>query len=115
MTPDPGSKRQSGLFADPSLIAALSYIGGAVTGLAVLWAFKKNDLVRFHAIQSIVFSLVVSVVVLILTALPLVGRLAGMIGIAFFVVPWGYMMWKALDGERYKLPFIADFDEHQMR
>jgi uncharacterized membrane protein len=115
MTKGSASKGGSGLFGDPSLIAALSYIGGAVSGLIVLWLQKKNDFVRFHAIQSIVFSLVVSIVILLLTALPLVGRLAGMLGIAFFCVPWAYMMWKALDGERYKLPYVGDFVEQQMR
>ena len=115
MRPDPGPKGRAGLFGDPSLVAALSYIGGALTGLIVLWLQKKNEFVRFHATQSIVFSLVVSVVVLILTALPVVGRFAGMLGIALFCVPWGLMMWKALDGERYKLPYVGDFVEQQMR
>lgn len=115
MTRDPGARRESRLFADPSLIAAIAYVGGAVTGVVVLWLAKKNDFVRFHAIQSIVFSIVVSVAVLLLTALPLVGRLAGMMGIAAFCIPWGYMMWKSLDGERYKLPYIGAFVEQQMR
>jgi uncharacterized membrane protein len=85
---------------DATLAAMLSYAGGWVTGLVFLWLEKKSRFVRFHAAQSV------------MTFLPLF--------LAFWVLPlwfilwplsvalWILLMYKALQGEEFKLPLVGE-------
>lgn len=100
-------------------IAALSYLLGFVTGLILLYLepYSKDDYVRFHARQSILFSvawiaasIIVSVFVAVLPGG--LGRL--LLGvwklIAFFLALfWLFLMYKAYRGERYRIPQLADW------
>jgi uncharacterized membrane protein len=99
---------------DPSLAAALAYSLGAVTGLLFLILDKDRPFVRFHAMQSTVFSIVASVLALMLRGVPLFGRLLYVLAIIAAIVLWIRLMFKALSGQRYKLPYIGDFVEHQV-
>ena len=101
------------------LIAALSYLLGFVTGLIFLFVdpYDKDDYVRFHARQSIVFSIACFVVNIILSVFVgvLPGPLGGIvrflqslinIGLAVF---WVFLMYKAYTGARYRIPELADW------
>jgi uncharacterized membrane protein len=99
---------------DAHLAAALSYSLGAVTGIVFLALDKDRPFVRFHALQSTIFSIVASVLALMLLGVPLVGRVAYAIAIVVAIVMWIRLMFKALRGERYKLPYVGDFVEQQM-
>jgi uncharacterized membrane protein len=99
---------------DPSLAAALSYSFGAVTGVLFLVIDKDRPFVRFHAMQSTVFSIVASVLALMLLGVPLFGRPLYVLAIIATIVMWIRLMFKALRGERYKLPYIGDFVEQQV-
>ncbi len=100
-------------------IAALSYLLGFVTGLIFLYLdpYDKDDYVRFHARQSIVFSAAIvaaSIVVSVFIAvLPrglgaLLSGIWGLICIALAVF-WVFLMYKAYSGERYRIPYLADW------
>jgi len=100
-------------------IAALSYLLGFITGLIFLYLEPndKDEYVRFHARQSIVFSaaiVAVSVIVSVFVAvLPhglgsLLNGIWGVICIALAVF-WVFLMYKAYSGERYRIPFLADW------
>jgi uncharacterized membrane protein len=99
-------KTSTGLEAN--LAAALSYLVGFVTGIAFLVLEKENRFVRFHAMQStLVFSGVV-VIDILLQIVPLVGALV----VVFVVIPasavlWLVLMFKAYQGEDFKLPMIG--------
>jgi uncharacterized membrane protein len=99
---------------DASLAAALSYSLGAVTGILFLIADKDRPFVRFHALQSTVFSVVASVVALMLLGVPLLGRVLYVLAIISAIVIWIRLMFRALRGDRYKLPYIGDFVEQQV-
>ena len=99
---------------DASLAAALSYSFGAVTGIVFLVIDKDRPFVRFHAMQSTVFSIVASIVALMLLGVPLLGRGLYVLAIIAAIVMWIRLMFKALRGERYKLPYIGDFVEQQV-
>lgn len=98
MTQPPVEDSSTGL--DATLAAMLSYAGGWVTGLVFLWLEKKSRFVRFHAAQSV------------MTFLPLF--------LAFWVLPlwfilwplsvalWILLMYKALQGEEFKLPLVGE-------
>jgi len=98
-----------------NVVAALAYVGGAITGIVVLLWEKKDQFARFHAMQSTVTFLLVLVANLLLRNIPVVGRLAYLpMGLAVTAL-WIVLMAKAFMGERYKLPYIGDFAERQLK
>jgi uncharacterized membrane protein len=97
------------------LIAALAYLGGAISGVIVLAIEKQDPFVRFHAMQSTVTFLGVLVVNLIVVSLPVVGLVLSVPFVVGVIAIWIFMMVKAFRGERYKLPYAGDFAEHLMR
>jgi uncharacterized membrane protein len=109
---------QTGVTPQNQVIAAAAYLLGLVTGIVFLYLdpYDKDPFVRFHARQSIAFSIlwfVVNVVLGVFVAvMPFsVGRLIGglqeLINIAFAIM-WIFLMWKAYSGERYRIPRLAD-------
>ena len=94
--------------------ALLCYILGWITGLLFLILNKDNKFVRFHAIQSLTTFLGLFVIGFVGGMIPLLGPL-----ISFLIAPVGLILWillmyKAYQGERYKLPIVGDFTEEQM-
>jgi uncharacterized membrane protein len=103
------------------VIAALSYLLGAITGVIFLYVepYNGDEFVRFHARQSIIFSIAwfaVQIIVGVFIAVmphPISGLLAFLlwifnIGTAIF---WVILMYKAYNGERYRIPELADWAE----
>lgn len=100
---------------DPNVAAALAYGVGWVTGIIFLLAEPKNRFVRFHAMQSTIVFLALSVLTIVLQVLPIVGMLIAV----FLVVPlsavlWLILMFKAYQGERFKLPIAGDMAEQRI-
>jgi uncharacterized membrane protein len=106
-------KSSSGL--EPNLAAAVAYLGGIITGVVLLVVEKQDRYVRFHAMQSTVTFIAVLVVHLILTGVPVIGWVLYVPFIVGVAVLWVVLMIKAFKGERYKLPYIGDFVENQLR
>ena len=99
----------------PNVVAALSYVGGAITGIVVLVVEKQNRFVRFHAMQSLVTFVLVLVGNLLLRNVPIIGRFAVVAFTLGVAALWVVLIWKAFQGESYKLPYIGDFAEHQLK
>ncbi len=117
-----GEKSSSGL--DANLAAALSYFLGIITGIIFFAIEKESRFVKFHAMQSILASLVViaawivyGILVNILVWIPVLGWLVLVIlwlAVALgALVLWLLLMIKAFQGERYKLPWLGDIAEQQ--
>lgn len=89
--------------------AALSYVLGWVTGIIFL-LIEKDPFVRFHAMQSIItFG-----VLMLLSFVPLVGWiLSPLVAIVGFVL-WLVLIFKAYQGEEFKLPVIGEFAKKQL-
>ena len=101
--------------ATPNVMAVLAYLGGALTGVVVLVVEKKDQFVRYHAMQSTVTFLLVLVANLLLRNIPVVRVMAYLpFGVAVTAL-WIVLMVKAFTGERYKLPYIGDFAERQLK
>ncbi len=109
---------QNNVTPQNQVVAAGTYLLLAVTGILFLYLepYDKDDFVRFHARQSIAFSIVWFVINVILgvfvAVLPfslgkLIGGLQDLINIALAVM-WIFLMWKAYSGERYRIPRLAD-------
>jgi uncharacterized membrane protein len=84
--------------------------------------YRKNRFVRFHAIQSLLFSGVVIVlggvlrlgglgVILIPRLGPLVVALVDVVVALGAVLLWNVLVVKAFQGEMFKLPVLGDFAE----
>ncbi len=112
---------------EPNLAAALSYILFIVSGIAFLVLERRSHFVRFHAMQSILFtatwficttgSAVVMMILGMAAAiagftgpLKLLGFAMNLISIGFFIV-WILLMVKAYQGDKWKLPVIGDLAE----
>jgi len=100
-----GEKTSMGL--DENVAGALAYAFGWITGLIFLVMEKKSSFVRFHAMQSIVVFLILQV----FGFLPLINLLVFPVGL----ILWVFLMVKAYQGDKYKLPIIGDFAETQAK
>jgi uncharacterized membrane protein len=114
-----------------NVAALISYLFVPVTSIVMLATEKENRLVRFHAWQSlffglgifamtIVMSVVIGVVSLVLSALsPVAGVLVTIVslivwlGLALAILAvWFFCIFKAYQGEMYKLPLFGKFAEN---
>jgi uncharacterized membrane protein len=81
--------------------------------------YKDSPCVRFHAWQSILFSMVAFAVDIVLGAIALLTLLLGTVALAytlrllflFWVVLWLACVIKAMNGKRLKLPIIGGIAE----
>lgn len=95
----------------PNLAAALSYLIGLITGIVIYALEKENKFVRFHAMQSILFSGAWIVINVISALVPILGWIfATLINIAGAIL-WLIIMFKAYGGEQIKLPVLGDIAE----
>jgi uncharacterized membrane protein len=113
---------------DANIAAALSYFFGLLSG-ALFFAIETDSrFVKFHAMQSMLVSvaaivvyIVYTVVFMVLWRLPFIGLIAGLFGTLGWAVlalgflgVWLYCMFRAFQGERFKLPYIGDVAEKQV-
>jgi uncharacterized membrane protein len=110
-----------------NVAGALAYVLGFITGILflVLEPYKNNRFIRFHAMQSILFSAAVVAfsilwvilwgilfdisISLALVAVPL--RL--LISLAIFAY-WLFLMYQAYSQREYRIPFIGDIAAKQV-
>lgn len=93
---------------DANVAAALSYLVGFVTGIIFLVVEKDNRFVRFHAMQSTLVFAGIVVIDILLQIVPILGALV----VVFVVIPlsavlWLVLMFKAYQGEEFKLPLVG--------
>jgi len=88
----------------------LCYLFGWVTGLIFFLLERENRFVRFHAMQSLLFFGILSVLEGIFSYMPFFGAVGSVIGLVMFI-GWIVMMVKAHRGEYYKLPLFGDLAE----
>ena len=85
----------------------LCYLFGWVTGLIFFLLERENRFVRFHAMQSLLFFGILSILEGVFSYLPLFGPIGAALGLVMFI-GWIVMMVKAHRGEYYKLPLFGD-------
>lgn len=118
----------SGAGLTMNLAAALSYALGLITGVLflVLEPYKNNRLVRFHAMQSIIFSAACIVFAIVWSILVgILVSIAGfwvltvdvplrlLVGLGIFVF-WLYLMFQAYSNREYQIPFIGPIAAKQV-
>ncbi len=121
-------KSSTGL--DENIAALLSYIFGWVSGLIFFLIEKDSRLVRFHAMQSLLFNVSVAVVAIALwvvffVLLLIVSQVSGIVSTLFSLIAtlvwlvfgvgllilWIMCLVKAYQGQYFKLPIVGNFAE----
>lgn len=121
---------------DPKVAAAISYIW--IVGLIFFFLEKENRYVRFHAMQSILFGIANSVILVVLAIVAIIltfafgiggAMVGGGIGTLVSLLVWliWLLFWliamvmfaglifaavKAYQGHTFKLPFIGNLAEN---
>jgi uncharacterized membrane protein len=88
------------------LKGALSYVLLWVTGLAMLYLEVDDRFVKFHALQSIIYSLVL----MLIGFIPILGWFV-------FILGWIYGIYGAYEvysGRDFKVPYIGEFVEKKL-
>ena len=119
-----GATQSSGM--DPKLAGLLAYLVPPITGIIFFLIEKTNQVVRWHAAQSIVFGIAwivlwiaFTVLSMVLTAiLPIIGTIIGfLIWIVVFlggVVLWVVCLIKGYSGQMWRMPIIAPYADRLM-
>ncbi|MEF8941462.1 MAG: DUF4870 domain-containing protein [Desulfohalobiaceae bacterium] len=106
-------KNNTVLGIDENIESLLCYVLGWLTGIVFLLLEKENLFVRFHAMQSLVVFLALFIISLIIGVIPIIGLLSPIIFL-LSVILWILLMFKAFQGEKYKLPWAGEFAENQV-
>ena len=128
--PPPVQTTKSSTGLDENVAALLSYVFGWLSGLIFFLIEKDSRLVRFHAMQSLLFNVLVAIVAIVLwviafvvlivsTQLPgivgsLISLLITLIWVVFSIgilIAWVLCLVKAFQSQYFKLPIIGNFAE----
>jgi len=113
---------------DANIAAALSYLFGLISGVIFFAMETESRFVKFHAMQSMLASVAAMilwiafmVVWTVLVRIPFLGVVAAIVGFLGWAVlalgllaVWLFCMFKAFQGDRFKLPFIGEVAEKQV-
>jgi uncharacterized membrane protein len=110
----PDNTERTSLGLDANVAATLAYCLGWISGVFLLVTERQNRFVRFHALQSVIVFGTLSLAWFLFLSIPLLGWL-----ISFILIPpisaiaWLLLMFKAYQGERFKIPVIGDIAEQR--
>jgi uncharacterized membrane protein len=95
-----------------NVAGVLCYVLGWITGIVFLIIEPNNKVVRFHAFQSIIVFVIITIVSIILAPIPgWVGNVLSAIVSAIGFVLWVFLMVMAAQDRKYKLPWAGDLAE----
>ena len=97
-----------------NMMGAASYLLGFITGIIMLLLEKQSKFVRFHAMQSTLLFGGVFIVNIVLGFIPILGWLLGLLSSFATFILWIVCMWKAFQGEMYKVPYVGEMAEKQL-
>ena len=124
-TPAPIAPTPAGSAPMASNVAALlCYLFGFITGIVflVIEPYKNDKFVRFHAFQSVFFSIFCIIVSWAASGLLLGMWFTGGFGFAFMLLrvmqlaifaAFLFLMYKAYNNQQFKLPIIGDIAARQ--
>ncbi len=114
-SPGPGEDAapSSSTGLDTKLAGLLCYVFGFVSGAVFLIVEQVDRDVRFHAYQSTLTFGFLFVLSLVASWVPWFGWVIGLLIGPFAFVLWVILMWKAFEGERFKLPVVGEWAAEQ--
>lgn len=103
--------KKTTLGLDENIEAILTYAGIWLTGLIFLFIEKDNNHVRFHAMQSLITFFSLFIISSLILVIPVFGVIISSFITFVGTILWFLLMYKAYNGEIFKLPFIGDLAE----
>jgi uncharacterized membrane protein len=103
-------KSSTGL--DANLAAMLCYAVGWVSGLIFFVIEKDSRFVKFHAMQSLIVWLAVTVIWWVLMMIPLMWLISPILLLGILIL-YVLLLVKAYNGEKFKMPYAGDIAEQQ--
>ncbi|NWG14159.1 MAG: DUF4870 domain-containing protein [Acidobacteria bacterium] len=111
---------------ESNVAALLTYVLGFITGIIflVLEPYKDDKFVRFHAFQSIFFSVALIAFWILWNGIfwtlfmgggflwPILSLISLLVSLAAFLL-WLFLMYKAYNKETYKIPFMGELAAKQ--
>jgi uncharacterized membrane protein len=109
--PAPAQPAQSGLSDNNA--GALAYVT-IIPAIIFLVAapYNTNPYIKFHAWQNI-FLCIAWIAISVIGVIPILGWLIFVVGSIALVIVWVLCLVNALQGKKFKVPFIGDLAEKQ--
>ncbi len=107
----PEQPKKTSLGMDENIEGLLAYVLGWLTGIIFLLLEKESDFVRFHAMQSTITFLGLTILSIIVGFIPILGAILGALLWILGLIFWILGMVKAYQGERYKFPIVGNLAE----
>jgi len=95
------------------LLGLFCYLFFFVSGIIFFIIGRENKFIRFHAMQSSMFFGGLYVIIIATQFFPYFWLLGTLLSFTGFVL-WIVLMWKALQGEMYKMPYFGDLVQRQL-
>ena len=108
------SDESTALGVTQNVAGLLAYLAMWLTGIVFLLIEKDNKFVRFHAMQSIVIFVPLTIASLVVGFVPILGGFLGVVIQIATVAIWLLMMFQAFQGKWYKFPMAGDYAEKQL-
>ncbi len=98
-----------------NVAAALCYVLGFVSGVVflILEPYDRDPLIRFHALQSIFFSIAAIIISTVIGAIPFLGIFLWYPVWLCLVGVWVALLFMAFTEKKWKLPVIGDWADRQ--
>jgi uncharacterized membrane protein len=103
------AKPKTSVGLDENILSALAYVLIWVSGIIVYLLEKENQTVKFHAMQSIITFLPLSIISWLFWWTFFIPVL---ISVIMFIL-WIVLIIKAYTGEKWKVPIAGDFAEKE--
>lgn len=111
--PEKPSATSTGL--QENVAGLLCYLLGLITGIIFVILEKENRFVRFHAFQSVFVSVALIILNTVLAFIPILGWLLALLMGPLSLILWLLLMFKAYQGQYFKLPIVGDMAEKQVQ
>jgi len=98
---------------DEKMKGALAYILSWLTGIIVLVIAGDNKFLKFHAWQSIIVGLVVTIISIILSFTIILACISFILFLALWIYTW-YGAYLVYTGKSYRIPVVAEFVEKNL-
>ena len=98
---------KTSLGLDENIEGVLCYLAGFLSGIVFFVLEKDSEFVKFHAMQSIIFSVAIFVITTVLAFIPIIGWLLDILITFGSLALWLYLMYKAYKGLKQFLSFCS--------
>jgi uncharacterized membrane protein len=98
---------------DENVASAACYVLTWLTGIIFFVMEKENKAVRFHAMQSILTFLPLTIIIVIIGFIPFIGIISLLLWLVM-VILWLVLILKAYQGEKFMVPVVGEIAEKQI-